>query len=129
MNMSMQKAPGIPQQAFDLMRQKTPHQAYADMQTNKGLPLIEALTFGLINTPIIYNKTGKIVGYVVYWFKDNMSAAYKIEENEWLRLLGMEEKRSPSGEECVEMYEKYLHLAEQIAEPDTKGRGDNLEVK
>jgi hypothetical protein len=105
---AIQDALGIPQPARKLIQTKSVRQSYEDMIGNEGLPLIEMLTFALVHTPIVYNPTGDTVGYVAYWWIDDNSAVYQL-EGEWLKLLGMEQIKSPDGKQCEDLWNKYYH--------------------
>lgn len=97
----------ISRDAFVLMQQKNVFDAFDEMDQKKGLPLMEALTFAVCNTPIIFNKTQKIVGYVLFWH-NNFCSVHTIKQNDWLETIGMEIHDWPSLEEAVDLYEKYL---------------------
>ncbi len=57
----------IPAAAFDAMTTQAPSLAYESLIRDGATPLINILTFGFINTPIINASTGIIVAYVTLW--------------------------------------------------------------
>ena len=57
----------IPHTAAHLMATKSLADAQASLYVGATMPLMEALTFGMINTPITLNATGELCAYVVEW--------------------------------------------------------------
>jgi len=95
----------IPQKALLLMADKTPVDVFDDMIQQNGLPKLQALTFGIVITPIIFNATGEIVGYVIFWH-NNFCSVHTLKDD-WLTLLGMEIHEIPTRDEATALFEKY----------------------
>jgi len=77
------------------------------MNKNGGISLMEALTFQICNTPIIFNKTQKTVGYVLFWH-NNFCSVHSVKDDDWLERIGMEIHNWPTLDEAVDLFEKYL---------------------
>lgn len=57
----------IPRSAAHLMATKSLADVYAGLHVGAIMPVLEVLTFGMINTPITLNATGELCAYVVEW--------------------------------------------------------------
>lgn len=94
------------EQALVVIATKTLSEVSYNLLTQRSAPLIDVLTYGFVNTPIIHNATGEIIAYVTYW-EDRHITVCRL-TGDILHLLGVEEfTHWPSLKECEALFCKY----------------------
>lgn len=96
----------IPIDAVIAMGTKTLEQVYSQLMSTQSAALIDVLTFGYVNTPIIENATGRLEAYVTYWITGVVTVC-KV-EGEQCHLLGSRPwDHAPSKAECENLFCQY----------------------
>ena len=99
----------IPGNIADLIVAKTMQQSYDDMVKNNGLPFIEAMTFGMVITPII-NSDSQPVAYVIYWHNKMVSVTRRVAGKEFMPLVSVENwhgSKPPVPDEALDIYHRH----------------------
>ncbi len=105
---------GIPGNVVDLICSQTIGGTYEKMVKNKGLKILEMMTFGMVITPIVENETGAETHHVTYWENGMVSVTEYTPGEDFVSLVGLEHwgKLPPNLEEALEIF--FCHVPASV---------------